>query len=119
GLLFVLRFNTGFNGPLTVSTTHYTTPIGGAFLEAAKLYGYPNIDINGARQTGFAVPQGTVRRGARCSTAKAFIREFRERKNFHTVIYAHVTKILFNEYKRAVAVKFNRRVSAGCEIGRA
>ena len=95
---------------MTVSTTHYTTPIGGAFLEAAKLHGYPNIDINGLRQTGFAVPQGTVRRGARCSTAKAFIRDYRDRQNLHTVIYAHVTKIIFNKYKRAIAVKFDRKV---------
>ncbi len=93
-----------------MSTTHYTTPIGGAFLQAGKLYGYPNIDINGARQTGFAVPQGNIRRGARCSTGKAFIRDFRGRKNFHTVIYAHVTKIIFNQYKKAIAVKFDRKV---------
>lgn len=99
----------GFNGPLTVSTPHYTTAIGGAFLEAGKNYGFPNIDVNGPRQTGFAIPQGTVRRGARCSTSKAFIRDFRERENFHTVIYAHVTRILFNEHKRAIAVKFDRK----------
>lgn len=99
-----------------MSTTHYTTPIGGAFLEAAKLHGYPNIDINGARQTGFAVPQGTVRRGARCSTAKAFIRDYRERKNLHTVIYAHVTKVIIDDYKRAVGVKFNRRVSVSAKL---
>ncbi|KAF7495030.1 Glucose dehydrogenase -like protein [Sarcoptes scabiei] len=99
----------GHNGPLTVSTPHYTTAIGGAFLEAGKLFGFPNIDVNGPRQTGFAIPQGTVRRGARCSTSKAFIRDFRERENFHTVIYAHVTKIIFNEYKRAIAVQFDRK----------
>lgn len=93
-----------------MSTTHYTTPIGGAFLEAGKMHGYPNIDINAGIQTGFCVPQGTIRRGARCSTAKAYIRDFRERKNFHTVIYAHVTKIIFDQYKRAVAVKFDRMV---------
>lgn len=103
----------GFKGPLTVSTPHYTTPIGGAFLEAGKLHGYANIDINGARQTGFAVPQGTLRRGARCSTAKAFIRDYRERTNLHTVIYAHVTRVIMDDCNRAVAVKFNRRVSGG------
>lgn len=99
-----------------MSTTHYTTAIGGAFLEAGKNFGFPNIDINGPRQTGFAVPQGTVRRGARCSTAKAFVRDFRERENFHTVIYAHVTKILFNQHKRAIAVQFDRKVWMHCII---
>lgn len=47
----------GTGGYLTVSTPHYTTPIAGAFLEAAKLFGYDNIDLNGATQTGFAIPQ--------------------------------------------------------------
>lgn len=34
----------------------------GAFLEAAKLFGYKNIDLNGATQTGFAIPQGNFLR---------------------------------------------------------
>lgn len=51
---------------------------------------------------------GTVRRGARCSTAKAFLRDIRGRHNLHVVIFAHVTKILFNAQKRAKAVKFDR-----------
>lgn len=96
----------GTGGRLTVSTPHYTTPIAGAFLEAGKDFGYPNIDLNGARQTGFAVPQGTIRRGARCSTAKAFLRDIRGRPNLDTVIYAQATKVLFNKDKKAIAVEF-------------
>lgn len=96
---------------MTVSTTHYTTPVAWAFLQAAKLFGYPNIDINGPIQSGFAIPQGNIRRGARCSTGKAFVRDARGRQNFHVVIYAHVTKVLFNKDKRAVAVQFDHKVS--------
>lgn len=100
----------GHGGPLTISTPHYTTPIGGAFIEAGKLFGYPNIDINGEQQTGFAIPQGTIRRGARCSTSKAFLRDIRgKRPNLHVVIWAQATRVLFDSYKRAVGVEFNRR----------
>ncbi|KAI1286908.1 Glucose dehydrogenase -like protein [Halotydeus destructor] len=99
----------GTGGPLTVSTTHYTTPIAGAFLQAAKLFGYPNNDFNGAQQTGFAIPQGTVRRGARCSTAKAFLRDLNgKRHNLHVVILAQVTKVLLDHNKRAIGVQFDK-----------
>ena len=98
----------GTGGYLTVSTPHYTTPIAGAFLEAGKAFGYPNIDLNGAIQSGFSVPQGTIRRGARCSTAKAFLRDIGGRPNLHTVIYAQATKVIFNKNKRAIAVEFDK-----------
>lgn len=92
-----------------MSTPHYTTPIGGAFIEAGKKFGYPNIDINGQQQTGFAVPQGTIRRGARCSTAKAFLRDIRgKRANLHVVIWSQVTRVLIDNYKRAYGVEFER-----------
>jgi len=70
--------------------------------------GYPNTDLNGPTQTGFAIPQATIRRGARCSTAKAFLYDIKGRPNLHVVTFAYVTKILFNEHKRAIAVQFDR-----------
>nr|NVI72418.1 putative glucose dehydrogenase [Cucujiformia] len=45
---------------------------------------------------GFMVAQGTIRRGARCSTAKAFLRPIRLRKNIHVALDSHVTKLLIN-----------------------
>lgn len=99
----------GTGGPLTISTPHYTTPVGGAFLEAGKLFGYPNIDFNADRQTGFAIPQGTLRRGARCSTAKAFLRDLNgKRTNLDLVIRAHVTKVILDANNRAIGVKFDK-----------
>jgi choline dehydrogenase-like flavoprotein len=98
----------GTGGYLTVSTPHYTTPIAGAFLEAAKLFGYPNIDLNGARQTGFAIPQGTIRRGARCSTAKAFLRDIAGRANLHVHVQAQATRVIFDQHKRAIGVRYMR-----------
>ena len=66
------------------------------------------MDINGPIQAGFTIPQGTVRKGARCSTSKAFLRPVRKRFNLHVLTFAYVTKILFNEYKRAIGVQFDR-----------
>lgn len=40
--------------------------------------------------------QGTIRRGTRCSTAKAFLRPARLRPNLHIAMQAHVTKIIVN-----------------------
>ncbi|CAA3006459.1 glucose dehydrogenase [FAD, quinone]-like [Olea europaea subsp. europaea] len=95
-------------GYLTVSSTPDPTPIAVAFPEAGKQLGYPNVDLNGPLQTGFAIPQGTIRRGSRCSTSKAFLQPARSRPNLHVVTFAYVTRILFNEHRRAVGVQFER-----------
>lgn len=70
--------------------------------------GYPILDANGPDQNGFLVPQSTIRRGGRCSTAKAYLYSVRDRKNLHVVTFAHVVKILFNQYKEAIGVVFDR-----------
>lgn len=56
------------------------------------------------------MPQGTIRRGARCSTSKAFLRDIRgQRPNLHVVIWAQATRVLFDNHKRAIGVEFDRR----------
>nr|NVI72507.1 putative glucose dehydrogenase [Cucujiformia] len=58
---------------------------------------------------GFMVAQGTIRRGSRCSTAKAFLRPIRLRKNIHIALESHVTKILINPATmKAIGVEFVR-----------
>nr|MBE5725226.1 putative glucose dehydrogenase [Cucujiformia] len=58
---------------------------------------------------GFMIAQGTIRRGARCSTAKAFLRPIRLRKNIHVALDSHVTKILINPTTmKAIGVEFVR-----------
>nr|MBE5725251.1 putative glucose dehydrogenase [Cucujiformia] len=58
---------------------------------------------------GFMVAQGTIRRGSRCSTSKAFLRPARLRKNIHIALDSHVTKILINPTTmRATGVEFVR-----------
>lgn len=46
---------------------------------------------------GWMIPQGTIRRGARCSTAKAFLNPTRGRPNLDIVVFAHATKVSSNE----------------------
>nr|XP_053638162.1 glucose dehydrogenase [FAD, quinone]-like [Cherax quadricarinatus] len=55
------------------------------------------------------IPQGTLRRGSRCSTSKAFIRPVRLRPNLHVAMHSFVTKILIDPHtKRAYGVEFLR-----------
>ncbi|XP_076324815.1 glucose dehydrogenase [FAD, quinone]-like [Tachypleus tridentatus] len=103
--------NNGFHGRggyLTVSTPPHVMPLAYAFIEAGKTFGYPNIDLNGLRQSGFAIPQGTIRRGARCSTAKAYLRPANRRPNLDIVTFAFVTKIIFDDKLRARAVTYDK-----------
>ncbi|XP_022690696.1 glucose dehydrogenase [FAD, quinone]-like isoform X3 [Varroa jacobsoni] len=95
-------------GYMTVSTPPYSTPLGRAFIQAGIQMGYPNVDVNGPTMSGFMIPQGTIRRGARCSTSKAFMKPVRHRKNLHITLYSLATKIHFDLHKRARAVQFER-----------
>ncbi|KAF6217158.1 hypothetical protein GE061_001512 [Apolygus lucorum] len=95
-------------GYLTVQEAPWRTPLVLAFIQAGEELGYPNRDINGRHQTGFMIAQGTIRRGSRCSTTKAFLRPVKNRKNLHIAMGAHVTKILIDKNKRAYGVQFIR-----------
>lgn len=80
-------------GYLTVQEAPWHTPLAAAFVKAGQEMGYDNRDINGEKQTGFMIAQGTIRRGSRCSTSKAFLRPARLRKNLHIAMNTHVTKV--------------------------
>jgi len=73
----------------------WKSPLSLAFIQAGMELGYSNRDINGANQTGFMIAQGTIRRGSRCSTAKAFIRPVRLRKNLHVALHAQALKVRY------------------------
>ncbi|XP_039307163.1 glucose dehydrogenase [FAD, quinone]-like [Solenopsis invicta] len=99
----------GTGGYLTVQDSPYITPLGVAFLQAGEEMGYDICDVNGQQQTGFAFLQFTMRRGSRCSTAKAFVRPIQLRKNFHLSLWSHVTRVLIDpESRRAYGVEFIR-----------
>ncbi|XP_014203589.1 glucose dehydrogenase [FAD, quinone] [Copidosoma floridanum] len=97
-------------GYLTIQDAPYNTPLGPAFLQAGQELGYDIVDVNGAQQTGFALYQFTMRRGTRCSTAKAFVRPISRRANFHLSLWSHVTRLLIDPHtKRAYGVEFIRK----------
>ncbi|XP_042204865.1 glucose dehydrogenase [FAD, quinone]-like isoform X2 [Homarus americanus] len=99
----------GTGGYLTVQEAPWRTPLATAFVEAGIEMGYENRDYNAEFQTGFMIPQGTLRRGSRCSTSKAFIRPVRLRPNLHVAMHSFVTKILIDPYtKVAYGVQFLR-----------
>jgi len=96
-------------GYLTVQEAPWRTPLATAYLEAGVEMGYPIRDINGEFQSGFMIPQGTIRRGSRCSTSKAFLRPIRHRKNLHIAMGAFTTKILIDpNTQTAYGVRFKR-----------
>ncbi|XP_021925709.1 glucose dehydrogenase [FAD, quinone]-like [Zootermopsis nevadensis] len=101
----------GTGGPLTVEEFAYKTPISRVFLAAGREMGYEERDLNGEKQTGFMMSQGTLRHGLRCSTAKAFLRPASKRENLHISMYSHVLKIIIDhDTKRAEGVVFNKAV---------
>lgn len=95
-------------GYLTVQESPWHSPLALAFLKAGEELGYENRDINGEEQTGFMMAQGTIRRGSRCSTAKAFLRPVRLRSNLHVAMHSQAMRILFDANKRATGVEFMR-----------
>ncbi|XP_053660928.1 glucose dehydrogenase [FAD, quinone]-like [Anopheles marshallii] len=65
--------------------------------EAAHELGIPEImDINSDEYIGYNVAQGTVYKGRRWSTAKAFLNTAKDRPNLHIIKNAHVKKINFD-----------------------
>ncbi|KAL2716003.1 hypothetical protein V1478_013679 [Vespula squamosa] len=95
-------------GYLTVQEPPWRSPLSIAFLQAGQELGYENRDINGESQTGFMIMQGTIRRGSRCSSAKAFLWPVKNRPNLHIAMKAQVLKVLFNADKRATGIEFLR-----------
>nr|CAD7392754.1 unnamed protein product [Timema cristinae] len=109
-------------GYLTVEEFRYRTPITKAFLAAGREMGYKINDLNGAKQTGFMSSQGTLRKGLRCSTSKAFLRSSSGRKNLHISMHSFVHKIIIDKDRKvATGVMFSkggrmRTVNAAKEV---
>ncbi len=99
----------GVGGPLTVSTATSPSIVSEVFRDSGPYMGYPIGDFNGPIQSTFAIPQRTIRDGQRCSISKAYLQPIVERENLHILANSYVTKILFNEENRAIAVEFDRR----------
>ena len=111
----------GAGGPLSVSNLRYKNPLCDVFLKAAsELQLKQNDDFNGAEQEGMGYYQVTQRNGERCSAAKAYLTDAKERPNLSIITEAHAERVLFKS-KRATGVQFQhgretRKVSARREV---
>src|SRR6202040_1209497 len=62
-----------------------------------KACGYPlTSDYNGKQQEGFGRGQFTIRDGWRSSSANAFLKPARSRKNLTVAVNAHTTSVTLN-----------------------
>ncbi|MFO1256505.1 MAG: choline dehydrogenase [Sphingomonadaceae bacterium] len=98
----------GGDGPLNTTYGTLRNPLNQAWLDAAREAGYElTDDYNGFRQEGFGRMDMTVRKGTRCSAAKAYLYPARKRSNLTVIQHALASRVLF-EGTRAVGVEYER-----------
>ena len=95
----------GTTGPLTVSHQRSPRPLTGAYLEAARETGFPVERANTAAPEGFSQTMVTQKRGARWSTADAYLAPARKRANLTVLTESAATRVLF-EGSAAVGVEY-------------
>lgn len=96
----------GGNGPLDTTYGPMRNPLYQAWIEAAAQAGYPvTEDINGAQQEGFGRMDMTVRDGARCSAAKAYLRPAMKRPNVTVITHALASRVML-EGRMAVGIAY-------------
>jgi choline dehydrogenase len=111
----------GADGPLWASDIGAKHELIEALIDAGGEIGIPrNDDFNGATQEGVGYYQLTTRRGLRCSTAVAYLRPARSRRNLAVETDAQAMRILFTgrratgivyrQHGRDVTVAANREV---------
>jgi glucose dehydrogenase (acceptor) len=100
----------GSGGPLTVQRLE-SLDLAWELLRAVKEAGHKELDdINGPSQLGFAHLHGTVTNGTRCSAAKAYLGQAKNRKNLHVIKNSKVTRIIIDPiHKEAKRVEFRSR----------
>ena len=98
----------GRSGPIRVSHIARPNPMIAAFLEAMRSLGFKRCeDFNGPDPEGYGLRQGTIRNGRRDSTAVAYLRPARARRNLEVRTDSLVTRILL-ENGRAAGVEVER-----------
>jgi choline dehydrogenase-like flavoprotein len=98
----------GGSGPLGTEFARTRDPLFDAWIEAGCALGYPeNPDYNGATQEGFGRGQFTIRDGRRSSSARAYLRPARGRRNLAVMTGAHVRRVV-TQGTRATGVELVR-----------
>lgn len=95
------------DGLLKVSNFGGNDPFSEVLIAGGAEIGFPFLfDINADRHVGYVKIQGTVNKGRRQSTAKAFLITAKKRENLKIIKNALVTKIIIDDSKRAIGVDF-------------
>ncbi len=96
----------GGDGYLSVARQPAHPTITPLMLEAGRKLGYPALDdFHAGQAAGFGLPDFTIRGGRRDSTAQAYLRPARSRKNLTVATGAHATRILLDG-ARATGVEY-------------
>ena len=92
----------GGSGPLGTQWAKTRDPLYAAWIDAGKAAGIPHTaDYNGRSAEGFGHSQYTIRNGRRSSTANAYLKPARKRRNLTVVTGAHVTRVLMDGTRAA------------------
>ncbi|MDE2005115.1 MAG: GMC family oxidoreductase N-terminal domain-containing protein [Rhodospirillales bacterium] len=96
----------GVGGPLHVADQPQRWELADAILDACLQAGIPaNPDFNGARQEGVGYYQTTTKNGQRWSSAVAYLRPARGRRNLTIVAEAQATRLLIED-GRATGIEY-------------
>lgn len=97
----------GHDGPLNIRYYNYTNPdVFEMVLDAAREMDIPILDVinNGEKFIGYGVAQGTLDKGRRMSTSKAFLSSIKDRSNLYVMKSTRADAILLDG-TRAVGVR--------------
>ncbi|HSS23654.1 MAG TPA: GMC oxidoreductase, partial [Mycobacterium sp.] len=104
---FVSGDDSGVTGPVHVSRQRSPRPSTAAWLAAVRECGFSAARPNSPRPEGFCEVVVTQHRGARFSTADAYLKPAMRRENLTVLTEATVTRVLVDG-TRAVGVQFQR-----------
>src|SRR6201998_4036957 len=105
---FVSRDDSGVAGPMHISSQRSPRPSTAAWLAATRECGFPAARPNSPRPEGFCETVVTQRRGARWSTADAYLKPAMRRENLSVLTGATATRVLIDG-TRAVGVEYRRK----------
>ncbi|XP_059619955.1 glucose dehydrogenase [FAD, quinone]-like [Phlebotomus argentipes] len=98
----------GTDGPMNVELFPDGDPLKQIFIEAGEDLGYKHVkDFTGEENIGFGQVQGTIQRGRRVSTAKAFLIPAKDRPNLHIVKNAYALNLEFDDKGDVSGVRWN------------
>ena len=102
----------GGSGDLSVSRIRAKSEIADAFIDAAVEMGVPRSDdYNGAEQEGVGYFHQTARGGFRCSSARAFLKPVKNRRNLEIITHAQVEALTFagDDSRQVTGVAYSRK----------